>query len=137
MRNNSHLQKEKELASAVERWKTGEASNEELSLTAKTAKGELKITIKKRIKAFLLEEQKHRCAICKGLDTWNGKPLSFILDHRDGNALNHNRKNLRLICANCDSQLETHGSRNYGRGRRSSGLWRYERFKKALKGTPE
>ena len=69
MRNNSHLQKEKELASAVERWKTGEASNEELSLTAKTAKGELKITIKKRIKAFLLEEQEHRCAICKGFES--------------------------------------------------------------------
>ena len=39
---------------------------------------------------------------------WNGKPLVFILDH-----ISHNeRSNLRCICPNCDSQLDTYKSKN-------------------------
>lgn len=63
-------------------------------------------------KKYFLEEQKHRCAICGCLDTWQDKPLIFILDHIDGNADNNNRDNLRLICPNCDSQLDTFKSKN-------------------------
>ena len=36
----------------------------------------------------------------------------FVLDHIDGNADNNNRENLRLICPNCDSQLDTYKSKN-------------------------
>ena len=63
-------------------------------------------------KKYFLEEQKHRCAICGCLDVWQDKPLTFILDHIDGNADNNNRDNLRLICPNCDSQLDTFKSKN-------------------------
>ena len=44
--------------------------------------------------------------------TWNNKELHFILDHIDGDATNNTRNNLRLICPNCDSQLDTYKSKN-------------------------
>ena len=65
-----------------------------------------------RYKKFFLEEQDYKCAICGMTNTWNGKALVFILDHIDGNADNNNRNNLRLVCPNCDSQLDTYKSKN-------------------------
>ena len=66
----------------------------------------------KQYKKYFLEEQDHCCAICGMKDEWNGKHLIFVLDHIDGNADNNNRDNLRLICPNCDSQLDTFKSKN-------------------------
>ena len=43
---------------------------------------------------------------------WNNKPINFILDHIDGDASNNWKDNLRLICPNCDSQLDTYKSRS-------------------------
>lgn len=43
---------------------------------------------------------------------WNGKELHFVLDHIDGDASNNHQDNLRLICPNCDSQLDTYKSKN-------------------------
>ena len=63
-------------------------------------------------KKFFLEEQDHKCDICKLEDTWNNQSLVFVLDHIDGNADNNDRSNLRLICPNCDSQLVTFKSKN-------------------------
>lgn len=55
------------------------------------------------------------CSICGIGDTWNNKPIVFILDHING-IRNHNTiENLRFICPNCNSQLETTGSRNKNR----------------------
>ena len=64
------------------------------------------------VKKFILKEQNHKCAICGMEDNWNGKPIVFILDHIDGHAGNNCRDNLRLICPNCDSQLDTYKSKN-------------------------
>ena len=36
----------------------------------------------------------------------------FIVDHIDGKASNNRRDNLRCICPNCDSQLDTYKSKN-------------------------
>jgi hypothetical protein len=63
-------------------------------------------------KKHFIEEQTHKCDICEILDEWNDKKLVFILDHIDGDADNNERINLRLICPNCDSQLDTFKSKN-------------------------
>ncbi|MFN0019440.1 MAG: hypothetical protein ACKVP0_14335 [Pirellulaceae bacterium] len=54
--------------------------------------------------------------------TWNGKPLTLILDHRFGNRTDNRPKVLWLLCPNCDSQqLDTRGGANKGRIERSEG----------------
>jgi len=63
-------------------------------------------------KKDILKEQNGVCAICGIKPEWNDKPLIFILDHIDGRASNNQRNNLRCICPNCDSQLETYKSKN-------------------------
>ena len=63
-------------------------------------------------KKYILEEQNNKCAICGMEPSWNGKELVFILDHIDGHASNNKRDNLRCICPNCDSQLDTYKSKN-------------------------
>lgn len=64
------------------------------------------------VRKHILEEQDHKCVICGMEDSWNDKPITFILDHVDGHANNNCRENLRLICPNCDSQLDTYKSKN-------------------------
>ena len=63
-------------------------------------------------KLDILHEQGDVCAICGMKPEWNNKPLVFILDHIDGHASNNRRDNLRCICPNCDSQLDTYKSKN-------------------------
>lgn len=75
-------------------------------------------TIRGCIRNYILESQNNCCAICGQSSIWNNKPLQFVLDHIDGNASNGFRDNLRLICPNCDSQLETFKSRNATSARR-------------------
>jgi hypothetical protein len=80
----------------------------------------------KWIKPFILEEQNNKCDIC-GIDNfWNGKPLVFVMDHIDGDASNNKRDNLRLVCHNCDSQLETYKSKNKNSARKERYLLNYK-----------
>ena len=69
-------------------------------------------TLRNGIRQYIFESQNRQCAICGLSPFWNNKPLNFILDHKDGDASNNHRENLRLICPNCDSQLDTYKSRN-------------------------
>ncbi len=69
------------------------------------------------VRRYIAQEQQERCALCGCPSTWNGQPLTFVLDHVDGDASHNGRDNLRLVCPNCDSQLPTFKSRNRGRGR--------------------
>jgi hypothetical protein len=71
----------------------------------------------KYVRSYILSEQNGLCANCSIPEVWKGKPLVFVLDHVDGNYLNNNRENLRLICPNCDSQTDTYKGRNLGNGR--------------------
>ena len=73
----------------------------------------------KRFKDFFLDDQNGLCAICNNPPEHNGKPLIFVLDHIDGDASNNKRENLRLICPNCDSQLDTFKSKNKNSKRRN------------------
>lgn len=73
----------------------------------------------KRFKDFFLKEQDNKCAICGCSPEHNGKPLVFVLDHIDGDASNNKRENLRMVCPNCDSQLDTFKSKNKHSTRRN------------------
>ena len=69
-------------------------------------------TIRNAIRTYILNKQSCMCAICGIKNEWFGKQLNFILDHIDGDASNNFESNLRLICPNCDSQLDTFKSKN-------------------------
>jgi uncharacterized protein with PIN domain len=55
------------------------------------------------------------CSICGLLPEWNGKELTLILDHINGHNKDHRIENLRWVCPNCNSQLDTTGARNIKR----------------------
>lgn len=65
-----------------------------------------------RYKKHFLKEQDFKCAICGISNIWNNKELVFVLDHINGNSDDNSRTNLRLVCPNCDSQLDTFKSKN-------------------------
>ena len=68
-------------------------------------------TLRGEMRNKLLQYYGNKCNIC-GIDSWNGVKLVLILDHIDGNASNNNKENLRFVCPNCDSQLDTYKSKN-------------------------
>lgn len=86
--------------------------------------------IPREFKKDIIKEQGGVCAICGRKPEWNGKPLTFILDHIDGHASNNKRDNLRCICPNCDSQLDTYKSKNKN-GERS--YYRYHKYDEETK----
>ena len=69
----------------------------------------------------LVEERGNKCEICN-ITEWNNKPIRLWVDHIDGCATNNHWNNFRLICPNCDSQLDTCRAKNKGKGRKSLGL---------------
>ena len=52
------------------------------------------------------------CACCGIEAIWNGKPMPLILDHINGINDDNRLENLRFVCSNCDSQLDTYKARN-------------------------
>ena len=83
-----------------------------------------KLSYRDRIKKFIEDRDGYKCSCC-GINSWQGKPITLWLDHIDGDASNNNPENFRLICPNCDSQTETFGAKNYGKGRKTRGLPQY------------
>ena len=79
------------------------------------------MTERKTIRKVLAEDRGDLCEICS-ISKWNKKPIVLQVDHVDGNAGNHDPKNVRLICPNCHSQTPQFSGRNRGNGRKSRGL---------------
>ena len=68
-------------------------------------------TNKLRKRLFHEGYKERNCEVC-GITDWNGKELSFQLEHIDGNGYNHTLNNLMIICPNCHSQTDTYCGRN-------------------------
>lgn len=66
------------------------------------------------LKQFLFENYllPKQCVCCGIIDTYNNKPITLQLDHIDGDNLNNELNNLRLLCPNCHSQTDNFGSKN-------------------------
>ena len=80
------------------------------------------------LKKHILKEQECNCNICGIKNVWFGKKLVFVIDHIDGDAKNNLRDNLRLICSNCDSQLDTYKSKNKNSSRKERYIKRYKQI---------
>lgn len=74
------------------------------------------------IKKFVKLRDGEMCSICGQMPEYNNKPLVMIIDHIDGDASNNMPGNFRLVCPNCDSQLDTYKARNIGNGRATKGM---------------
>ena len=61
---------------------------------------------------FIQITQAVNCSICNQQPLWNNKPLVMRLDHINGTTDDNRIENLRVICPNCDSQLDTFCSKN-------------------------
>lgn len=51
----------------------------------------------------------YKCSICGMEPIWQGKELTLILDHINGQNYDDRLENLRWVCPNCNQQLETTG----------------------------
>lgn len=65
-----------------------------------------------RIREYLATERGNRCEECGQLPMWNGKSLTLQVDHIDGDNMNQERTNLRLLCPNCHTQTPNFGAKN-------------------------
>lgn len=68
-----------------------------------------------------------KCEICGQEKIWNGKELVMTLDHKNGDNHDNRIENLRWICLNCGTQLETFTGRNIRRKNEIAGKTKAER----------
>lgn len=68
-----------------------------------------------------------KCEICGQEKMWNGKELVMTLDHKNGDNHDNRIENLRWICPNCGTQLETFTGRNIRRKNELIGKTKNER----------
>lgn len=64
-----------------------------------------------RMGKYLKEIRGNKCEEC-GIEEWNGKPLTFQIDHINGDRMDNRLENLKVICPNCHTQCDTWGIGN-------------------------
>jgi hypothetical protein len=52
------------------------------------------------------------CELCGQDENWNGRKMSLILDHINGDHYDNRIENLRIVCPNCNATLDTHCGKN-------------------------
>jgi len=75
-----------------------------------------------RPKQYLIGKYGHKCMIC-GIEKWREQPVPLVFDHIDGNSDNWNVENCRIVCRNCDGQLDTFAGKNVGKGGKRVKKW--------------
>jgi hypothetical protein len=62
---------------------------------------------------LLAEGLKHpECEMCGQGEIWRGRRLTLVLDHVNGVHDDHRLENLRILCPNCNTTLDTHCGRH-------------------------
>lgn len=84
------------------------------------------------IRKALAERDGNVCSKCKIPPIWNGESLTLHVDHIDGDSDNNSSINLRLLCPNCHSQLETSKNKGKKNSRRNNYLRRYKGYDTSL-----
>jgi hypothetical protein len=66
------------------------------------------------LKARLYKEgiKERKCELCGQEEMWHGKKMALILDHKNGVNNDNRLSNLRIVCPNCNSTLDTNCGRN-------------------------
>jgi len=98
----------------VEKWLNGELNG---------VRG--KTSTSKWIKWYLINKHGEKCMECNWAERnpyTNNIPIE--LDHIDGNFMNNNEENLKLLCPNCHSLTKTYKGANKKKGRPRSKYYR-------------
>lgn len=86
--------------------------------------------VRMHMRRYLIHRHGNVCSICHTTE-WMGQPVPLVCDHIDGNSENSSIDNFRMVCCNCDAQLDTYKSKNRGNGRK------YDREYKQRKVNPK
>lgn len=75
--------------------------------------------IKSFVRKYLFKKFNNKCEKCGwGITNTFTNKIPLNIHHIDGNCLNSYIENLQLLCPNCHSLTETHGSKNKGNSKR-------------------
>lgn len=84
------------------------------------------------MRRYVFDTRGYKCESCGVGNTYNNKPLTLQLDHKNGNSDDNSLTNLQILCPNCHTQTDTYGSKGNGNRykkvtKRNSYLQEYKR----------